>query len=557
MSSDSTDTLESHAATIQNGVVPLALVVAGSFAFRALFAYAPYTGIEGVADETESIFFSPNESSPLLIFLVTGWLLLGRRFQIQNAMGAPPAVAPASLFLALSAGIYIWAFYVGASDLTVVSLIFAVLGAGALLGGLPGLRAIWLPALFMLMLVPVPAVLINEVVFSLQLFTAKSTVAILEAVGIPAIELGDLMYTRGRIFQVIESCAGLRMIDTLFMSAILYAELFYRSRLQTMLLLLAAPFLGLLVNQVRVLSIVLSPQSSLAEGHTTQGIVMVVAGVLLIAALDGLLARVLPVPPPRGTIPKPDKESVSSALMRTAALVILLVTLGVTPFFVQPWSREDAVRPPLYLFDAQIDGWSGQGLKVDDQFMGTAGFSQSIYRRYTKEGQVVDLFLASDDRLRRRVSMRSGKTAWPRSGFRPRAESSLELDSAGLKLDVTLLESPDGAVVVYSWYEGVESLWVETLRSFLALDQSPFRRPGRALVVRLSTRAGPGREALMQAEARLQSFLQLALPQLEGLRGDEWVARLEPVGPHALASSAHSVAPFDPALRAVYPLPTH
>jgi len=40
--------------------------------------------------------------------------------------------------------------------------------------------------------------------------------------------MSDLILTPKRIFQVIESCSGLRSIETLTMSAVLYSELFYR-----------------------------------------------------------------------------------------------------------------------------------------------------------------------------------------------------------------------------------------------------------------------------------------------------------------------------------------
>jgi drug/metabolite transporter (DMT)-like permease len=105
MNSDFAARLERHAPLIRNVRVPLAILAAGVFAYRMLFYYAPYTGIQGVGDETESIFFAPNESSPLLIFLVTAWLLLGRRLQIANAIGAKPALAASAVFLSLSVGL--------------------------------------------------------------------------------------------------------------------------------------------------------------------------------------------------------------------------------------------------------------------------------------------------------------------------------------------------------------------------------------------------------------------------------------------------------------------
>ena len=47
---------------------------------------------------------------------------------------------------------------------------------------------------------------------------------------------------------------------------------------------------------------------------------------------------------------------------------------------------------------------------------------------------------------------------------------------------------------------------VEALRSALGLDQSFLRRPGRALVFRVSTSLGGGKAARADARRRLQAF---------------------------------------------------
>ena len=98
----------------------------------------------------------------------------------------------------------------------------------------------------------------------------------------------------GKIFQVIESCAGLRSIETLMMSAVVYAEIFGRRGPHALILVVAAPLLGVLVNLIRVLSLVASPFSNIDPVHTLQGIAMIVVGVLLIAFLDFLLDKLLP-----------------------------------------------------------------------------------------------------------------------------------------------------------------------------------------------------------------------------------------------------------------------
>ena len=78
----------------------------------------------------------------------------------------------------------------------------------------------------------------------------------------------------------------MRTIETIVMSSLLYHDLFYRSRLQSWLLFLLAPFVGIVANLLRVIGIVLNPYSKFAAIHTLQGLVMIVVAVMMLAALD-------------------------------------------------------------------------------------------------------------------------------------------------------------------------------------------------------------------------------------------------------------------------------
>jgi hypothetical protein len=54
------------------------------------------------------------------------------------------------------------------------------------------------------------------------------------------------------------------------------------------------------------------------------------------------------------------------------------------------------------------------------------------------------------------------------------------------------------------------------VRSVLALDRGPFRRPGRAIVVRLAT---PASGSLEDAESRLQGFAAAMDHEMDRIAG--------------------------------------
>jgi len=497
---------------------PLLIAAFAAFAYQGLFDYDPYQGFEIVDDETESFFFSPQGGSPLLIGLVTGWLYFNRRYRIRRAFGSRASWLAATLLLGLGIPIFLWAHFVGAPDLLLISSVFTVLGAGALLGGRAGLRAVWLPAVFPLLLVPMPAVVLNFVVFQLQLFAAFCAETILSTFGMTIFQVGDQILTPGRIFQVIESCSGIRSIETLMMSGVLYAELFYRSRRQVALILISAPLIGLLVNQARVISLILNPYSEFATIHTAQGIAMLVGGVLLLAALDWVILRFVPGAAIPDRRPDPDPGPKRPVAVRFAALLGLLLALGISASLLQPYERTRPRAQLVSMIPAQLAGYQARGLPLDREFLGSVRVSQWMHRRYEKDEQWVEVLAAADNHSHRLGSLWSEKTEIPASGAVVLQEIPIRLSENGSSEQDSSLEGLEGSAIVYAtregrrlvvhWYEGLEPFWTEAWRGFLGLDQSPFQRHTRSLVIRLTTPIAE-EESFEQAQARIDLLLPL------------------------------------------------
>jgi hypothetical protein len=130
---------------------------------------------------------------------------LWRRWpRLRAAFGVAPARVPAALLLAVASSLCLWSHYTGTPALLLPALTCALLGAGFWLGGRPGARAVLLPAVFVMTAFPIPAVLLNQFIYPLQLFTAHTVTALLNAVGLTTQVEGDLIFREGAIFQVIE-----------------------------------------------------------------------------------------------------------------------------------------------------------------------------------------------------------------------------------------------------------------------------------------------------------------------------------------------------------------
>jgi EpsI family protein len=467
----------------------------------------------------EGAFFSPSDSSPGLMLAVTAWLVYNRRTRIWRALEAPAAPVGATLCLVLAAAWFTWASYVQAFDLLVPSLMCLLLGGGFLMGGRPLARVLLMPTLFLVFSFPIQGALLNQLVYPLQIWTAKYATLLLGMLNIQAWTVGDQIYTGGRIFHVIETCSGLRSMQTLAWASLLHAELMHLDPRRAFILMLAAPPIAFAVNGLRVLTIMLNPASEVIGAHTTQGIVALVIGVLLIAALEVPLRRLAPkkVPPAKGPA-QTSRPQESTFGLRVGALVAFLGMLVALRIGVPTWTPEHGASWFLTVPGSPGD-WHSTTLETDAQFLGGIRFAQHAHRRYQKGDEVVDLFVGYDDRLSRDRSLVSAKNELPGAGTEVVSRGDATLESGPHPLTSALIRSRRRLSLSYHWYAGTKSLGEEIGRQLLALDRGPQRRGDRALVFRVTTPVGPGPAGLAAASERLEGFVALVAPDLDRLAG--------------------------------------
>ncbi len=494
------------------GVDPDSLKVWGSFGVVVAllaFVYRDVAGIQRVVASdlpgAESFFFEPAGAAPGLIFAVATWLLWNRwrRLVAHFGHGAEPLWG--ALLLLPGAWLGIWGQQSDAPTLLVFSLVLVLLGAAWSTGGRGALRAIAKPALFLLFAIPIPTLVLNSFMYPLQVGTASVVGAMLNAVGLEAFAFGDRILYRGHIFQVVESCSGVRGTLTLIMAGVLYLEIFPHHRKQALLLLALTPVIGLVVNLVRVVTIVLNPLSHFGAVHTTQGMVMIAIGVFLIALCARLLGgeRAGRRRVPRGA--RAPRATAAGA----AVAVSMLCAVGVASLTYPDWSPQRAARPGIATIPYRLSGWKAVSLDLDQQFLGSVRFSKWIHRRYAHDGEEVDLLVGEDDRNHYGHGIYGIKTAVPGSGWEVRALPPTQIGSR--TVERYLAQAPGATSrVVYRWYVGAEPAPRAVWRSLSGVDRVTDQAPDAMFVVRLSSEAfeSDGPEALDNAAQRIERFLE-------------------------------------------------
>jgi exosortase len=192
----------------------------------------------------------PNFSHGILVPLFSAYLLWQRRKPLKALPLQPAWSGLAVLVLAtaiLAAGV------LGAElFLARVSLLFALAGLATWFWGWNHLRAALFPWAFLFLMIPLPALVFNQLTLPLQLLAAKLAATILQAVGIPVLRDGNILHLPAMSLEVAEACSGIRSLLSLIALALIYGYWSDRRVGMRIALVAAAPPIAVVANAFRI-----------------------------------------------------------------------------------------------------------------------------------------------------------------------------------------------------------------------------------------------------------------------------------------------------------------
>ncbi len=175
-----------------------------------------------------------------------------------------------------------------------VSLVPVLGGLTALFLGWRCLRAVAFPWLFLLLMIPLPVLVFNQITFPLQLLASQIAANLLPWMGVPVFREGNVIHLPAMALEVAEACSGIRSLMSLVTLAVMYGYVLEkRWGIRTLLALAAVP-IAVLANGLRILGTGLLVQywdPEKAEGffHTFSGWIIFVVSILLLFAVRRLL----------------------------------------------------------------------------------------------------------------------------------------------------------------------------------------------------------------------------------------------------------------------------
>jgi exosortase len=238
-----------------------------------------------------------NYSHGFLVVPLALYFVWERRAQLSSADRRPSV---AGLFIAAAGLGLLVAGTLGAEFfVTRISLIAFTAGGVLFLLGPEHLRLLAFPLAFLLLMIPIPAILFNQIAFPLQLFASKFGTAAIQACAVPVLREGNVIVLANTTLEVAEACSGIRSLVSLLTLGIVYGYFTdSRNSIRVAIALATIPIAvfanGLRVAGTGILASSYGPQAAEGFFHTFSGWLIFVVSFVLLFAVASLLQWLAP-----------------------------------------------------------------------------------------------------------------------------------------------------------------------------------------------------------------------------------------------------------------------
>jgi exosortase len=239
----------------------------------------------------------PNFSHGFLVPVFSGFIVWQQRGELVRLQPEPAWSGVGVIALGLC--ILILGQMGAELFLSRLSLLIVLAGLIALFFGWNFFRALLFPWAFLLLMIPIPAIVFNQITFPLQLLASRVSSAILPLLGVPVLREGNVIHLPFIALEVAEACSGIRSLISLLTLAIIYGYLLEKRVWVRCLLAVASVPIAVAANSVRIIGTGLLVQywdPEKAEGyfHLSWGWIIFVVSLAMLYALHGLIRVIWP-----------------------------------------------------------------------------------------------------------------------------------------------------------------------------------------------------------------------------------------------------------------------
>jgi exosortase len=235
----------------------------------------------------------PDFSHGFVIPFVVGYLIWRQWGRLEAAERFPSwrglwLVVPGLLLLLLG---------VLGAELFLARVSFVVVLAGMiwLLAGGAVLKLLRFPLFVMLLGIPLPQVVFNQITLPLQLLASSLAATVLPLLHVPVLREGNVMQLPSMQLEVAEACSGIRSLMSLFTLAVLYVYFAERSTAKRLLIVAASLPVAVVANAFRIVGTGVlvqfwSPERALGFFHEFSGLIIFAVSLAMMVGVHWLLS---------------------------------------------------------------------------------------------------------------------------------------------------------------------------------------------------------------------------------------------------------------------------
>jgi exosortase len=193
----------------------------------------------------------PNYSHGFIIPIFCAWVVWQNRKRIAEIPVKPSWSGFVVIVGAL--GILVLGVLGAENFLSRTSLLFLLAGLVIQFRGWRFFRALLFPWAILFLMIPLPAIILNQITFPLQFEASRLASGLLGLFGVPVLREGNIIKLPSVTLDVVQACSGLRSLVSLITFAVVYGYFLERRVWRRVMLILIAIPIAVVANGIRIM----------------------------------------------------------------------------------------------------------------------------------------------------------------------------------------------------------------------------------------------------------------------------------------------------------------